>query len=108
MMLTSSALFLFVMGTAILLWKMPNPSSRHSVDTVVKTSMSHLKDDKARKAAARELERVRAKADELERITEKYQLKGDTMASFKKESKQTTIKKNTKMNTKMTIKCLAS
>ena len=84
------------MGTAILLWKMPNPSSRHSVDTVVKTSMSHLKDDKARKAAARELERVRAKADELERITEKYHLKGDNMTSFKKESKQTTIKKNSK------------
>jgi len=84
------------MGTAILLWKMPNPSSRHSVDTVVKTSMSHLKDDKARKAAARELERVRARADELERITEKYHLKADNMTSFKKESKQTTIQKNSK------------
>ena len=94
-MLTSSALFLFIMGTVILLWKMPNPSLRHSVDTVVKTSRSHLKDEKARKAAGRELERVRARAEELEQITEKYHLKGENITSVKKETNQATIKKNT-------------
>ena len=88
--LTSCALFLFLTGTVILMIQLPDPSKRHSVDTVIKSSLGHLKDDHAKRAAARELERVRARAQELKHVTEKYNLEdtGET-PSTNEESHQT-------------------
>lgn len=92
-MLTSCALFLFVVGTLILMTKMPDPSTQHSVDTVVKSSVSHLKDEQARRAAAAELERVRSRAKELQHVTDKYHLNED-QASKDHTAKDTHQKKH--------------
>ena len=91
-LLTSCALFLFVTGTVILMIQLPDPSTRHSVDSVIKSSLGRLKDDNARRAAARELERVRARAQELKHVAEKYNLEdlGNRASSVNQESQTTT------------------
>lgn len=76
-MLTWGALLLFVAGNIILMMKMPDPSSRHGVDTVVEASAGHLKDEQARRAAAVELERVRARAKKVNHVVDKYHLQED-------------------------------
>jgi hypothetical protein len=81
--LTSCALFLFVMGTLILMTKMPDPSTRHSVDTVVKSSLGHSKDDKAARKA--KFERIRERAKETGHITYKYHHSKEKVALTPKE-----------------------
>ncbi|KAL7512678.1 hypothetical protein ACHAXN_009762 [Cyclotella atomus] len=97
MMLTSCALFLFVMGTLILMTKMPDPSTLHSVDTVVKSSSGHLKDERARRAAAIELERIRSRAKELNHIAaDKYHLKDGDKPSANEEGEHSSNEKHEK------------
>jgi len=81
-MLTSCALSLFIIGTLILMTKMPYPSTRHSVDTVVKSPLRLLKDDQSRRAAVVEFKRKRSRPNELKKIKDRYRLKDEDNASI--------------------------